>query len=227
VEVRLAAHAPHSVSAPLLRALAAQGGPAALHLAESRIESEFLLSGNGDWARFLERRGLGHVAFEPPRQSPVQYVDSLGALHPGLVAAHCVDVDAADAALLAERGVAVALCPRSNLRLGGRLAPVPLLRAAGVRLCVGTDSLASAPSLDLMDDVVALRGAFPEIEPAAWIEMATAGGAAALGLRHLGTIAPGKSASLCYSPADVVPGDPWIHVVDGGTAARLRPAVAA
>src|SRR5207247_9962387 len=117
VRVRLAAHAPHSVSAPLLAGLVARGGPAALHLAESPAESHFLATGSGEWRGFLERRGLGDVAFEPAGASPVRYTDRLGALPRGLVAAHAVQVDAADRALLARRGVHLALCPRSNRSL--------------------------------------------------------------------------------------------------------------
>jgi cytosine/adenosine deaminase-related metal-dependent hydrolase len=190
-----------------------------MHLAESGAEVEFLATGNGSWGGFLGRRGLGHVAFTPSGQSPVQYAESMGILHPALVAAHCVQADDADLALLARRHVAVALCPRSNLRLGVGLPRLEAMRAAGVRLCLGTDSLASADSLDLMEDVAVLRKAFPAVEPASFVTMATQGGAEALGLADLGVIAPGKRAALAYAPADRVPADPWAHVVDGG---RLR-----
>jgi cytosine/adenosine deaminase-related metal-dependent hydrolase len=220
VQVRLAAHAPHSVSAPLLRALARRGGPAAIHLAESRAESAFLAQGDGEWADFLERRGLGHVAFNPPRVSPVAYLDGLGVLHPSLVAAHCAQVDEADIGRLAARGVAVAVCPRSNRRLGVRMPPVPAMLAAGVRLAFGTDSLASAGSLDLMEDVALLHREFPEIDRARLVRMATEGGAQALGLPELGTIEPGKRAALAYVPADTPPKDPLAFLVSG---VRVRP----
>lgn len=218
VRIRLAAHAPHSVSAPLLRALARGGGPAAIHLAESREESRFLAEGDGEWGRFLEGRGLGHVRFEPPCVSPVRYLDGLGALHPGLVAAHCVQTDAADWSLLAARGVSVAVCPRSNRRLGVGLAPVPAMEAAGVRLCLGTDSLASAESLDLMADVAAVHAAFPELAPATIVRMATLAGAEALGLADLGTIEVGKHAALAYVAADAEPADPLAFLVSGASA---------
>jgi aminodeoxyfutalosine deaminase len=220
VQIRLAAHAPHSVSAPLLRALARGGGPASIHLAESRAESAFLVDGNGEWAGFLERRGLGSVAFMPPRRSPVAYLDGLGALHPRLVAAHCVQVDAADLRTLAARGVTVAVCPRSNRRLGVGLAPVSAMLAAGVAVAIGTDSLASAASLDLMEDVALLHREFPDIEPAALIRMATLTGARALGLSDLGTIEPGKRAALGYAPATETPKDPLAFLVSG---ARVGP----
>jgi cytosine/adenosine deaminase-related metal-dependent hydrolase len=215
VQVRLAAHAPHSVSAPLLRALARRGGPAAIHLAESPAESAFLADGDGEWAAFLERRGLGHVTFTPPRQSPVAYLDTLGALHPKLVAAHCAQVDDADIAVLAERGVAVVVCPRSNRRLGVGLPPVSAMLLAGVALSLGTDSLASTDSLDLMEDVGMLHREFPEIDPGQLVRMATLGGARALGLSDLGTIEPGKRAALAYAPAEATPADPLAFLVSG------------
>ncbi len=220
LEVRLAAHAPHSVSPALLRALGERGGPAAIHLAESPDEAAFLRDGSGGWPAFLERRGLGHVAFSPPGASPVRYLDDLRALHPRLVAAHGVQVDAADRETLARRGVHVVLCPRSNRDLGVGTADVPALLAAGVRLALGTDSLASAPTLDVLDDAVLLHRQFPGLDPVAILRMATLGGAEALGFGELGTIAPGKRAALAFAVADAPPADPAAFLLSGE--ARLR-----
>jgi cytosine/adenosine deaminase-related metal-dependent hydrolase len=215
LELRLAAHAPHSVSPELLRLLAAQGGPAAIHLAESPDEARFLADGSGPWPAFLAARGLGHVARTPPRLSPVRYAESLGVLHEHLVAAHGVQVDAVDRALLAKRGVHVVLCPRSNASLGVGTADVPALQAAGVRLALGSDSLASAPSLDVLDDAVLLRRQFPELAPAAILRMATLGGAEALGFTELGAIAPGRRAALAFAAARRAPGDPEAFLLSG------------
>ncbi len=220
VEVRLAAHAPHSVSPELFAGLAERGGIASIHLAESPEESRFLADGDGPWAEFLVRRGFGHVSFHPPGTSPVEYVDSLGILHPGLVAVHAIQLDAADRERLSRGGVAVALCPRSNRNIGVGTADVPGLLAAGVRLCLGTDSLASAETLDVLDDAVLLARQFPDIDPAALVHMATAGGAEALGLDDLGTLAPGKRAALAFAAADSPPSDPHVHLLSGE--ARLQ-----
>ena len=123
----------------------------------------------------------------------MRYADRLGALHPRLVAAHGVQVDAADREILARRGVHVVLCPRSNRNLGVGAADVPALLAAGVRLALGTDSLASAETLDVLDDAVLLHRQFPALDPAAIVRMATLGGAEALGFGDLGAIAPGEA----------------------------------
>jgi cytosine/adenosine deaminase-related metal-dependent hydrolase len=219
--VRLAAHAPHSVSPALLRALVERGGPGAIHLAESPDETAFLRDGTGAWPAFLEKRGLGHVAFSPPGASPVRHLDGLGALHPRLVAAHGVQVDAVDRETLARRGVHVVLCPRSNRALGVGTADVPALLDAGVRLALGTDSLASAPSLDVLDDAVLLHRQFPALDPVSILRMATLGGAEALGLDDLGAIAPGKRAALAFAAAEAPPADPAGFLLSGE--ARLRP----
>jgi cytosine/adenosine deaminase-related metal-dependent hydrolase len=220
VEVRLAAHAPHSVSPELLSRLVDRGGVASLHLAESPEESRFLAEGDGPWAEFLVRRGLGHVPFRPPGKSPVAYADELGLLHPALVAVHAVQVDEADRERLARRGVAVALCPRSNRNIGVGTADVPGLLDAGVRLCLGTDSLASVETLNVLDDAVLLSQEFPDLDRAAIVRMATAGGAEALGLDDLGTVAPGKRAALAFASAETPPPDPYAHLLSGS--ARLQ-----
>jgi cytosine/adenosine deaminase-related metal-dependent hydrolase len=220
VEVRLAAHAPHSVSPELWALLADRGGVASLHLAESPEESRFLAEGDGPWAEFLVRRDLGHVFFRPPGQSPVEYVDRFGLLSPSLVAAHGVQVDEADRERLARRGVAVALCPRSNRNIGVGRADVPALLDAGVRLCLGTDSLASVETLDVLDDAVALAREFPDLDRAAIVRMATAGGAEALGLDDFGTVAPGKRATLAFASAETTPPDPYAHLLSGSAQVR-------
>ena len=163
---------------------------------------------------------FGHVAFEPPGLSPVRYVDSLGALPRGLVAAHAVQVDAADRQRLAGRGVHVALCPRSNRNLGVGTAPVPELLAAGVGLCLGTDSLASVDSLDVLEDARLLHRQFPDLDPAVIVRMATLGGAEALGFADLGAIARGRRAALAWAPAPAAVDDPCRYLLSGD--ARLR-----
>jgi cytosine/adenosine deaminase-related metal-dependent hydrolase len=220
ITVALAAHAPHSVSPALLTALVEAGGVSAMHLAESPHERRFLHGRDPEWSAFLARRGLGHVAFVPPHLSPVRFVDRLGVLHPGLLAAHGVQVDEPDCALLAARGVTVVLCPRSNRALDIGLAPVPELRAAGVRLAIGTDSLASVPSLDLWEDVLALHRAFPSLEPEWLVRAATRGGAEALGFPGLGQIASGAEAAFAFTEGPPSLSDPLAFLLSGE--ARLR-----
>lgn len=220
VSVRLAAHAPHSVSPALFAKLRERGGPAAVHLAESPAESAFLRDGGGDWPVFLLSRGLKTVDFRPPGVSPVQYLEGLCVLHDRLVAAHAVQTDDADAQTLARRGVSVVACPRSNRKLRVGVPPIPRLLAAGVRVCLGTDSLASGDDLDVAGEMAEVRRLYPDLPARAIVRMATAAGAEALGFDELGTLEPGRAAVLAFARASAVPGDPEALVVSGETALR-------
>jgi cytosine/adenosine deaminase-related metal-dependent hydrolase len=220
VDVRPAAHAPHSVSPALFAALRKQGGPAALHLAESPAETEFLRTGTGEWPELLRSRGLVDVRFAPAGVNPVQYVARLGVLHEGLLAAHAVQVDEADIATLARHRVAVVVCPRSNRTLRVGVAPVPRLLAGGVSVCLGTDSLASSPDLDVAREMVTLRQQFPDLSGRAIVQMATAAGARALGFSDLGTLEVGKSAQFAFAAAPSVPPDPEEWVLSGEAALK-------
>jgi cytosine/adenosine deaminase-related metal-dependent hydrolase len=98
----------------------------------------------------------------------VRWLDSLGVLSPRALLVHCTLTGPEDLALVAERGASICVCPRSNLHITGRLPDVPAMFGAGVRVLVGTDSLASSPDLDVRNEVAVLRAAFPAVPPARW-----------------------------------------------------------
>ncbi len=205
VRVAVAPHAPHTTSVALLRALAgrsaATGDPLSIHVAESREEVELLRHGTGALRALLRSRGACGDDWAPPRRSPIDHLKRCQALGPRTVAVHAVHLDGADVRTLQASGASVVTCPRSNARLGVGRAPVPALLRAGVAVALGTDSLASAPDLDLLSEMAALGDAYPEIAPATILRMATLHGARALGLAdRLGSIEVGKLAALAVIP---------------------------
>jgi cytosine/adenosine deaminase-related metal-dependent hydrolase len=108
---------------------------------------------------------------------------------------HGVQVDVADVQQIAAAGCGLVLCPRSNEQLGVGTAPAALYRRHHVPLALGTDSLASNDSLSLWDELAAARRLYPELTPRELLHMATAGGAALLGLSgEMGSLAPGGGA---------------------------------
>ena len=193
IAVRPSPHATYSTAPDVIVAAAAPRGrvPATIHVAEDRDEERFLTDGTGSFAALLDRFGVDWRWFPPPRVSPTRWLDDLGVLGPGLVVVHAVHVGAEDRRRLAARGSPVCLCARSNLHIGGELPDVPALLDAGVKVCLGTDSLASSPTLDVLDEVTVLRRAFPEIADERWLRMATEGGADALGRGDLGRLEVG------------------------------------
>ncbi|MEM3046565.1 MAG: amidohydrolase, partial [Candidatus Bathyarchaeia archaeon] len=85
--------------------------------------------------------------------SIVQYLDELGVLDSNILAAHCVHLTGEDVWTLAARGVSVAHCPVSNLKLASGVAPIPRLLEAGVKVGIGTDSSCSNNSSDMFEAV--------------------------------------------------------------------------
>ena len=202
VRLGVSPHAPYTVSGPLYARVAALAAaealPLAVHVAESREESEFVSRGEGPFAEAWTARGIpllddpSHCPPPTTHSSPVGWLDAHGVLGPATLCIHAVQVTAADIALLAARGAAIAHCPLSNARHRHGLAPLARLRRAGLRVGLGTDSTASVGRLDLFAEARAAR-AGAGIGATEALALATIEGAHALGLEGgIGTLAPGK-----------------------------------
>ena len=193
-------HAPYSVSAALLREIghaAATDRPVSIHLGECAEEVEFLRDGGGAWHRLLNELGVWTDAWVPPASSPVDYIEDSGLLDERLLAVHGVHLTDADLQKLAAVGATVVTCPRSNRWTGAGVPPIERFYASGVRVAVGTDSLASVEDLNLFTELAIMRELAPAVGSGALLESATKHGAAALGFgSELGTIEPRKRAEL-------------------------------
>jgi cytosine/adenosine deaminase-related metal-dependent hydrolase len=225
VRIGISPHAPYTCSLETYRFCLSLGVPVGTHLAESPNETEWLLHGRGP----LEEIEMFLVP--PPGLRPVAALEPV--LGPDLLCAHCVEVDGSEIALLAERGVPVAHCPRSNALLGCGIAPLTALRASGASVGLGTDSPASTPSFDLFEELRAAVYAARARErradalgAAEALALATVDSARALRLdAEVGTLTPGKRAdlavvSLAGSPYHPVE-DPAAAVVFGGSPDRV------
>jgi 5-methylthioadenosine/S-adenosylhomocysteine deaminase len=156
---------------------------------------------------------------------PLQRLKSLGLLGPGFIAVHGVHLEQDEIGMLATHGCHVAHCPASNLKLASGLAPLHDLAQAGINMGLGSDGAASNNRLDLLAEMrlAALLGKHAAADAAAFnahqvLEMATLGGARALGLdARIGSIEEGKRADLTAIRLDALElapcGDPVSHVV--------------
>jgi len=202
VRASLAAHAPYSVAPLVFRAIRQAVkrdpfAPCSVHLSESREEVEFIKTAGGPWRQFLEDVGAWNAAWVPPGVTPVQYLDDSGFLQERLLAVHGVQMSDADLARLAARGVTLVTCPRSNAHTGAGTPPIARFYASGVRVAVGTDSLASTADLNLFSELAAMRKLAPSVPASQLLESATKHGADALGFEaDFGTIEAGKRARL-------------------------------
>jgi len=203
--ISVAGHAPHTTSSDFLSKLKAAADksclPFSLHLAESKEEVEFLTTGKGQWADFLDQRKVDTSAIHLTGAGPVKYADQMGLLDENTLAVHLVFAEKNDIRLLADRNINACLCPRSNYMLHRQLPDVPMMVKSGLKLCLGTDSLASNDSLSIFDEMKFLSRSFSNISPADIISMATVNGALALGLKKSqGRLTPGRMAKMIFLP---------------------------
>ena len=196
-------HAPYTVSDRLYRAVddlaRGAGLPVAVHLAESRAETQLVREGAGPFADALRARGIpvARVA-----RSPVEYLLQLGVLERATewLCIHCVQVDERDVAMLRDSGAAVAHCPRSNRAHGHGAAPLGAFRRAGLRVGLGTDSVMSVGDSSLWAEAAAAG-----LEGADALRMLTLEGARALGFeREIGSLEVGKEADLAVFPSTIL-----------------------
>lgn len=211
VRVGVSPHAPYSVSDRLFAATAEYARSAdlqvAVHIAESEEELCLVRDGEGPWADGHRNRG---IPVSPRAATPLELLERTGVLDVSPLLIHCVRADAADVMRIARHDCAVAHCPASNAKLGHGIAPLTEMLAAGVRVGLGSDSVASNNRMDLLDEARvavlmqrARLGRYDAVSAAAALELATLGGARALGLdRDVGSLDVGKAADLAAFPLD-------------------------
>lgn len=206
VRLGVSPHAPYTVSDALYRGAAAlardRSIPLAMHIAEGEDETALVTRGCGMFASWLTAR---EIPVAPRARSPVALLDDLGVLGPDTLLIHAVQVDDGDVATIARSGAAVAHCPASNAKFGHGIAPVTQMLDAGVRIGLGSDSVASNNRMDILDEarlaLLLQNGSLRSpgaLAARTALELATIHGARALGLGDVtGSLEPGKSADLC------------------------------
>jgi len=186
MRIGLSVHSPYTSNPELLQAASrwciAERVPLAVHAAESRAEVRYLRDGTGP-LRELNERLLPGCRHYVPGLSPIAYLNSLGVLQARPLLIHGVEVDDDDLRQVWHTGCAVVHCPRSNMRLGCNRMPLERYLARGITVAIGTDSLASAPSLDVRDEIAAATSLHAQrISKEVLTDIATIGGLRALGL---------------------------------------------
>jgi cytosine/adenosine deaminase-related metal-dependent hydrolase len=220
----LSPHAPYSVRADLFAraALAAQSikCPLAVHLAESRVELELLQYHRGPFVRFLKDLGVwdadGLVSgpaslmricyqYVTPR-SHAPRGDELLFVHGNyLKPSACIPSHST-----------IIYCPRTHAAFGHAPHPFRHFLQRGIRIALGTDSLASNPDLSVLAEMRHLHRQCPDLPGGALLRMATLSGAEALGwANETGSLEAGKSADLAIVPLSSGDGnDPYERLLD-------------
>jgi cytosine/adenosine deaminase-related metal-dependent hydrolase len=199
----LSPHAPYSTSGWLYHRAAESRLPCSTHLAEMPEELELLRTRRGPLREFLESLGAWDDEWEPISQNPADYVRRGKLREVDWLVAHGTYLDPADfwqlrpeAAPNGQR-VAIAFCPRTHARFGHAPHPYRTLLERGVIVCLGTDSLASSPTLSILDEVRFLRQQDPTLSGPLLLSMATLFGAWAMRSEAItGSLKKGKSADF-------------------------------
>jgi len=212
VRLGVSPHAPYTVSDQLYDATARFASerqlPLAMHIAESEPEQQLVTSGSGDFAVRWQRRG---IPVAPRARSPIALLEQHGVLESGPLLIHCVRVDDTDIETMARHRCAVAHCPASNAKLGHGIAPLLPMLAAGIRVGMGSDSVASNNRMDILDEarlaVLIHRAATRKHDAFGAhqaLELATIGGARALNIGdRVGSLEVGKEADLAAFKIDI------------------------
>lgn len=194
-QMGLSPHAPYSVSATVLSQAPASGHAIAVHLAETRDEVQLINERAGPFVRFLEDLGVWEPASVLP--SFEFFLNHSATIDPSLLI-HCnyLPIEAP-----IPRNATVVYCPRTHAAFGHAPHPFRDFLKRGVRVALGTDSLASNPDLDLLAEACFIHERYPDFPGEQLLRMATLSGAEALGWQSTtGSIEAGKSADLAVVP---------------------------
>jgi len=207
-------HAPYSTSRRLFRFAERLGTPtlSASHIAEFPAERELLEKGTGPFVGFLDRLGIterGDLLGSPEEALPLSNWSGESRM-----IVHGNDLNPSAAALF--RGFhTLAFCPRTHAAFGHARHPIAEFLAAGVRVALGTDSLASNPDLDPLAEARFLYGHRPDLPADRILEMVTTNAAFALGVHSIaGSLTPNRRADLVVIPLPDAPGEPF-HLLLG------------
>ena len=228
VRASLAAHAPYSVAPLVFRAIRQAVdrdpfSPCSVHLSESTEEMDFIRTGGGPWRAFLEEIGSWDPAWVPPGGTPVQFLDDSGFLDGRVLAGpRRADEHGRPGAAGLARHDARHLSTQQRPH-GAGAPPLEEFYESGVRVAIGTDSLASAPDLNLFAELATIRALAPSVPAAALLDSATRQGSRALGFdADFGTIEAGKLARLLAVTVPAGTDDVEEYLVSGIAPEQIR-----
>src|SRR5688500_6218670 len=207
LRIGLTPHAPYTVDLDGYRQcleIARQRNlPLATHLAETPDEAEFLRHHTGPFRQIWERLGRWAEPVPTFDGEPLHFAHAIGLLeHPTLLA-HVNYCDDAGLALLAGGRASVVYCPRTHAYFGHPPHRWGEMLARGINVAIGTDSCASSPDLNVVEELRVLRRVAPDVPAQGLWEMITVRAARAVALDgHVGTLARGKRADLVAFAVD-------------------------
>jgi len=176
----IVSHAVYSTSAYLIKKTKdwckKRGRIFSIHVGETEEERKLIEEGKGAWKEFLEELGKWDTEWKPPGTTPVRYLENLGALDENTLLVHCLHLRPDDWDAIRKNQCRVCLCPRSNHKLGVGAIPASEILNRRISFLIGTDSLASSPSLNIFEEAVFLLEHYPIFDPHSVLKAVTGEG---------------------------------------------------
>jgi cytosine/adenosine deaminase-related metal-dependent hydrolase len=216
VHIGVQPHAPYSAGPRLFTAAARSGLPVSTHLAEMPDEAQFVAGQGGPFVDLLEQLGKWDERFAGAyhHASPVQWAGE-HLKQSAWLCAHCNYVDEADLETLARTGTTIAYCPRASRYFGHEGHRYRDMLAAGVNVCLGTDSSVCHGSFSVLDEMRYLHQR-DQVAPALLLEMASVRGMRGLGFDAAeASFAPGRWPGVIAVSYDELPMNEIIDARDG------------
>jgi aminodeoxyfutalosine deaminase len=190
-----------------------RGMPLATHLAETEDEAVFLAEHRGPLRELWDQWLTWDDAVPKFSGGPIRYARELGLLDYPTLLAHVNYCDDEEMEILAGGKASVVYCPRTHEFFGHKPHRWREMIKRGINVAVGTDSCASSPDLNLVDDLRLMHRLFPEEPVETLWEMGTVRAARALGIKDAGAIRVGDPADLAAFGCET--GDPLREILEG------------
>ena len=194
-EIHPSPHSVHALEPNVLKELCSQKhGLLSIHLGESEAEQEYFSKGTGPMRELIAERGSD---VKHSGSSALMELENCGFLDQRVLAIHGNYFSQQEIELCEQKNISIVHCPLSHQYFAHLSFPWKAARQASVNLALGTDSLASAASLSMLEVLRASLKSYSELDPEEVFKMATLGGAKALQMENkIGQIVPGKMADL-------------------------------
>jgi len=216
VEIGISPHAPYSIEMNgykrCLETARKFGLPLSTHLAETPDESAFLTDHTGPFKELWDHLSAWDENVPRFTGGPIRFAQAIGLLDYPTLLAHVNYCDDSEMDLLTSGRASVVYCPRTHAFFGHPPHRWREMLTRGINVAIGTDSCASSPDLNLVDDLRLLHRIAPEVDALGLFRMATIHGAQALGMQDAGTLSPGNVADAVVFP--VKTDDPLGEIIE-------------
>lgn len=200
-------HAPYSISDPLMEMINRHSieKVISIHSQETLAETELFENGTGEMLNFYQQIGIPLDAVTARNMNSLQWIlEKISPTHP-LILVHNTFISDGDRQLVRSRGenIYCCLCPKANIYIENVLPPIDKMLEDGLQLVIGTDSLSSNDSINILAEMNVIQNNFPSISWEEIIKWATYNGAKALGVEErFGCIKPGLKPGLVNISTD-------------------------